>query len=64
MTDDDKRPSGLLSTRSAVILFCALITGVAASVLMFLARYSPYESVLVGAATGAGATKFFHWLIR
>ncbi|TKG60257.1 MULTISPECIES: hypothetical protein [Pseudonocardiaceae] len=34
-----------------------------AGVLTALARHSPYETVLVGIATTAAATKFFHWLI-
>ncbi|MEU2032761.1 hypothetical protein [Nocardia amamiensis] len=59
-----EKSDALLSIRSALILLCALIVGVSASVLTTLARHSPYEAILVGVAAVAGATKFFHWLIR
>lgn len=63
LTNDDDNTAPLLSVRTALILLLAALAGVAAGVLTGLARHSPYEAVLVGLATAAAATKFFHWLI-
>ncbi|MGW1682088.1 hypothetical protein [Saccharopolyspora sp. NPDC002376] len=62
MASDDEKPSSLLTMRSALIFLCALVSGIGASVLTALAGHSSYEATLVG--VGAGATKFFHWMIR
>lgn len=63
LTNDDDNTAPLLSVRTALIILLAVLAGVAAGVLTGLARHSPYEAVLVGLATAAAATKFFHWLI-
>lgn len=64
VANNDEKTSSLLSMRSALILLCAVIAGVGASALTVLSGHSPYEAMLVGVAAAAGATKFFHWLIR
>lgn len=64
MANRDDSSGPLLPIRTALIFLCALLAGVGAAILTGLARHSPYEAALVGIATAAGATKFFHWLIR
>jgi hypothetical protein len=56
-------PTPLLSTRTALVLLLALITGAATTTLTLLAGRHPAEAVLAGlAATGAAVT-CFHNLI-
>jgi hypothetical protein len=56
-------PPPLLSTRTALVLLLALITGAIAATLTLLAGRSPAEAALAGlAATGASVT-CFHKLI-
>ncbi|WIV60739.1 hypothetical protein [Amycolatopsis nalaikhensis] len=56
--------SSLLTIRTALILLCAVLSGAAIGILTGLARHSPYEGVVVGIVTMAGAIRFFHWLIK
>jgi hypothetical protein len=62
-TKNDDETAPLLSVRTALILLLTVLAGLTAGVLTGLARHSPYEAVLMGLATSAAATRFFHWLI-
>lgn len=62
--DEDKPKEPLLSIRTALVLLLAVLSGVVAAVLTLLAGHSGFECTLVGLAVGAGAVKFFDWLIK
>lgn len=55
------KPPALLTPRAALVLLLAVLTGVAAGVLTYLARHSIPEALLTaGAAAGAGIGLYNH----
>ncbi|HEY8044907.1 MAG TPA: hypothetical protein VIF35_11620 [Streptosporangiaceae bacterium] len=57
----DDRP--LLTQRAAIILFAALITGLATGVLVYLATVNPAAAILAGGTAFGGAAKLLNSLI-
>jgi predicted lysophospholipase L1 biosynthesis ABC-type transport system permease subunit len=58
----DSRDS-LLSLRVTTIMLLATLSGVAAGVLTYLSGQPTATAILLGLGVGAGAVKFFDWLI-
>jgi hypothetical protein len=53
----------LLTQRAAVILFAALIAGLASGVLVYLATANPATAILAGGAAFGGAVKLLNTVI-
>jgi len=53
----------LLTQRAAVILFAALIAGLAAGVLVYLATANPAGAILAGGTAFGGAVKLLNTVI-
>ncbi|WP_050495831.1 MULTISPECIES: hypothetical protein [Streptomyces griseus group] len=58
------QPPGLLSTRTALILFAALIAGVLIGVLTYLSTRDLAAAVLAGLAAGGVCIPALHGLIK
>ena len=56
-------PDPLLTVRAAVVLLLALITGVAAGVLGYLAHRSFPGALLIGGSAAGGAIMLFNTMI-
>jgi hypothetical protein len=56
-------PGPLLTVRAAVVLLLALVVGVLAGVLSFLAEHSVPAAVLWGGGAAGGALMLFHSII-
>lgn len=56
-------PGPLLSVRAAVVLLLALLTGLCACGLAYLAGHSVPGALLLGGSTGGGAVMLFHNVI-
>jgi hypothetical protein len=53
----------LLTQRAAVIVFAALIAGLATGVLVYLATANPAEAILAGGTAFGGAVKLLNTVI-
>ncbi len=56
-------PGPLLSVRAAVVLLLALVVGLCACGLAYLANHSLPAAALVGGAAAGGALMLFHTVI-
>jgi hypothetical protein len=59
-----REPESLLSLRATVVLLLAVLTGVAAGVLAYLAGQAVAAAVLVGGGAAGAAVGLFHNLIE
>lgn len=58
-----RRPHGLLTARTALILVLAVLAAGVTAGLTWLAHRNAAEAALAGVAALAGGMKFFDWLI-